>query len=77
MKLYAELTVPHTEIIGDYDMNGNILILPIKGQGKANITLGKVHTLPPNNLKTKQILNFSYHKLSLHTTLRKSCEKRN
>lgn len=41
MKIYSELILPHAEIVGDYEMNGKILILPIKGQGKANITLGK------------------------------------
>ncbi|KRT86918.1 hemolymph juvenile hormone-binding protein, partial [Oryctes borbonicus] len=38
-KLYSESITPKLEVIGDYDMNGRILVLPIRGKGKFNITL--------------------------------------
>ncbi|XP_014272244.1 protein takeout [Halyomorpha halys] len=31
--------VPRVEIIGDYEVNGQVLILPITGTGKANVTI--------------------------------------
>ncbi|XP_065156975.1 protein takeout-like [Atheta coriaria] len=37
--LHIKSFLPHVEIIGKYDINGKILILPIQGQGNCNITL--------------------------------------
>lgn len=36
-----KVTIPVARIIGHYKMNGNILILPIRGEGPANVTLSK------------------------------------
>lgn len=33
--------IPRANLIGEYDINGRILILPIQGKGPANITFGK------------------------------------
>lgn len=35
------VTIPNARIEGQYKMNGRILILPIQGEGPANLTLGK------------------------------------
>lgn len=36
-----QFKVPRIEILSDYDVNGQVLILPITGNGKANVTLSK------------------------------------
>lgn len=41
-KLEIKIKIPLFQIIGTYKANGQILILPIQGNGLANITLGKV-----------------------------------
>lgn len=41
-KLEIKIKIPLFQIIGTYKANGQILILPIQGNGQANITLGKV-----------------------------------
>ncbi|GJQ81234.1 hypothetical protein Trydic_g20453 [Trypoxylus dichotomus] len=38
-KLYSESITPQLQLVGDYDINGRILVLPIRGKGKFNITL--------------------------------------
>lgn len=38
----AEVKVKHMELSGDYTMVGQILVLPIKGNGKTNVTLEDV-----------------------------------
>lgn len=43
--LHIKSFLPHVEIIGKYDINGKILILPIQGQGNCNITLGNIKIL--------------------------------
>lgn len=43
--LKAEVKSKHLQLIGDYTMNGQILVLPIKGIGKANMTLNDITTL--------------------------------
>jgi hypothetical protein len=35
-----ELSVPVVQIIGQYEMSGRILLLPIAGKGNINMTLG-------------------------------------
>lgn len=41
-KQHATVTIhiPHLNILGNYDVSGRILVLPISGQGAANITHG-------------------------------------
>lgn len=46
--LRAEAITPYTEIYGDYQMEGRVLLLPVTGKGFANITL--------HGLKTKHEL---------------------
>lgn len=41
-KLEIKIKVPLLQIIGSYKANGQILILPIQGNGQSNITLGKL-----------------------------------
>lgn len=37
----AEVTVPKpVKLMGDYKINGKVLILPIQGNGLSNLTLG-------------------------------------
>lgn len=36
-----DLTSPKLIVVGDYAVNGNVLILPIVGQGRSNITIDK------------------------------------
>lgn len=36
--LMFRVTIPRANIVGHYKMNGRILILPINGEGLANIT---------------------------------------
>jgi hypothetical protein len=38
---HFEVTVPRVEIVGQYEMDGRILLLPISGKGDINLTLGK------------------------------------
>ncbi|KAI4454462.1 hypothetical protein MML48_9g00001492 [Holotrichia oblita] len=38
-KHYCESFSPKLELIGDYDMNGRVLVLPIRGKGRFNIIL--------------------------------------
>lgn len=37
-----DFKIPRIEIISDYEVNGQVLILPITGKGKANVTLTKL-----------------------------------
>ncbi|XP_065169909.1 protein takeout-like [Atheta coriaria] len=37
--LQVKAHLPRVELVGDYDINGKILILPIQGQGTFNITM--------------------------------------
>lgn len=39
-KLDYNLTNPKITILGDYEMEGNLLKEPINGGGRANITIG-------------------------------------
>ena len=41
-KLEIKIKIPLLQIVGNYKASGQILILPIQGNGQANITLGKV-----------------------------------
>lgn len=41
----SQAVVDNIQLIGDYTMNGQILVLPIKGIGKANLTLTDVDIL--------------------------------
>ncbi|XP_049851972.1 protein takeout-like [Schistocerca gregaria] len=41
--LKINLSVPHVEIVGNYEIQGKVLVVPITGKGKANITLDGVH----------------------------------
>lgn len=34
---------PRLEVLGDYTMKGNVLLFPINGIGKCNITLSKYY----------------------------------
>lgn len=36
-----DFKIPKIEIISDYEVNGQVLILPITGKGKANVTLSQ------------------------------------
>lgn len=35
------VSIPNAIIVGHYKMNGRILILPIQGEGPANMTISK------------------------------------
>ncbi|CAH1961065.1 unnamed protein product [Acanthoscelides obtectus] len=37
-EVYLDMHMPRVELIGQYDINGKILILPIQGKGPCNIT---------------------------------------
>lgn len=37
--------VPVASLVGGYKINGKVLILPIQGEGKSNMTMGNL-TLP-------------------------------
>lgn len=37
----VDALTPYLRLEGDYEMDGKVLLLPIKGKGKCNITLGK------------------------------------
>lgn len=39
-KIDITLKIPSTTLIGDYKLDGQVLILPIQGLGKCNLTLG-------------------------------------
>lgn len=39
-ELYAR--IPRLQMIAEYKINGNVLILPIKGNGASNLTLGEI-----------------------------------
>ena len=40
-RMHFKLDLPVLELLGDYEMDGRALVLPIRGQGKANITVCK------------------------------------
>jgi hypothetical protein len=42
--VHYEMSLNHVEIIGRYNVNGRILVLPITGNGDINITLGNGRT---------------------------------
>lgn len=50
-KVIITATVPSVVIDSNYDMNGKLLVLPINGQGKANITIGKYMTQISDNFR--------------------------
>nr|ABP51960.1 takeout/JHBP-like protein [Diploptera punctata] len=37
----VEVFLPSLNLVGDYDMDGKFLLLPLKGKGKCNLTLSK------------------------------------
>lgn len=39
-KFEIEATVPRISLVGKYKINGKVLVLPIQGRGKSNLTLG-------------------------------------
>lgn len=41
-KIEVEGFLPKITLIGDYKIQGKVLILPIQGNGKSNLTLGKL-----------------------------------
>lgn len=40
-KFVLDANIPQLQLIGDYKINGQILVLPIQGEGYSNLTLGK------------------------------------
>ncbi|CAO1423160.1 unnamed protein product [Diamesa serratosioi] len=42
-KLETKIKIPLLQILSTYKANGQILILPIQGNGQANLTLGKIY----------------------------------
>lgn len=40
-KLKLEADIPKVILLGHYKINGQILVLPIQGEGNSNLTLGK------------------------------------
>jgi hypothetical protein len=40
-KIVWTVKIPKLTILGDYKINGKFLVLPIRGEGPANITLGR------------------------------------
>lgn len=44
MHVSGDLTLPALQIIGKYEAEGKILLLPLNGKGDINITLGKKRT---------------------------------
>lgn len=41
-KIVFDAYVPQIMLIGQYRINGQVLILPIQGEGFSNLTLGKI-----------------------------------
>lgn len=41
VNMFIKVVIPRFEITGDYTINGKVLILPIVGQGKSNISAGE------------------------------------
>ncbi|KAF4528512.1 hypothetical protein B566_EDAN015251, partial [Ephemera danica] len=41
--MVSEVLVPDLKLLADYEIEGRILVLPIKGQGRCNFTLSNVH----------------------------------
>lgn len=39
-ELEATAKVPYITVLGDYQANGQVLVLPINGNGKCNLTFG-------------------------------------
>ena len=39
---------PHVDFAGDYEIDGRILLLPIKGKGRSNITMRKLMNIDCN-----------------------------
>jgi hypothetical protein len=44
MHASGNLVVPLLEIVGNYESEGKVLLLPLNGKGDINITLGKKRT---------------------------------
>lgn len=40
-KFEIEASVPRISLVGKYKINGKVLVLPIQGRGKSNLTIGK------------------------------------
>lgn len=44
-KMFWKLSIPRLSLLGKYTVNGKVLVLPIKGSGDMNITLGEFKNL--------------------------------
>lgn len=42
--LSSDSTNPQVDFVADYRIDGKILLLPVRGSGKSNITMCKYHT---------------------------------
>lgn len=42
-KIEIKILFPSASLLGDYKVNGRVLVLPIQGQGKSNLTLTNVN----------------------------------
>jgi Haemolymph juvenile hormone binding protein (JHBP) len=38
--MFWKLKIPRVSLLGKYNVNGKVLVLPIKGNGDMNVTLG-------------------------------------
>ncbi|BES90528.1 JHBP [Nesidiocoris tenuis] len=70
-EMILNATVPKLTVYGDYDIKGRVLVLPIVGQGKSNITIHetRVHTkwlLPENAKGDKKYFRTEKLGLSIH-----------
>lgn len=55
---YFEHFIPHVKFAADYKFDGKIFVVPMQGQGKAEINLCKYYNLFPYKLRYYTILLF-------------------